>query len=161
MSLSRPNRGKDFEDTIKKAFEKVPNVSVDRLHDQMTGYKGSSNICDFIVYQYPIQMYVECKAVYGNTLPFSNITPNQKYGLNNKSSIKGVVAGILCWWIDKDITKFIPIDYILFLEATGKKSIRFDDASWQTYEIPGEKKRVFFEYDMQPLIRLLEKEVTQ
>lgn len=40
------NRGKQFENVIRKAFEKVPNVSVDRLHDQTNGFKGSQNICD-------------------------------------------------------------------------------------------------------------------
>lgn len=40
------NRGKQFEDVIKKSFLKVPNVSIDRLHDQTTLYKGSTNICD-------------------------------------------------------------------------------------------------------------------
>ena len=43
------NRGKQFEDVIKQAFLNVPDVSVDRLHDQMSGYFGSKNICDFIV----------------------------------------------------------------------------------------------------------------
>lgn len=41
------NRGKAFENIIKQAFEKVDGVSIDRLHDQMTGYKvTSANICD-------------------------------------------------------------------------------------------------------------------
>lgn len=40
------NRGKQFEEVIRKAFEKVPNVSIDRLHDQTTGFIGSQNICD-------------------------------------------------------------------------------------------------------------------
>ena len=40
------NRGKQFEKVIKEAFERVPGVSIDRLHDQTTGYVGSSNICD-------------------------------------------------------------------------------------------------------------------
>ena len=43
------NRGKQFEEVIKEAFESIPDVSIDRLHDQTTGYRGSSNICDFIV----------------------------------------------------------------------------------------------------------------
>ena len=47
------NRGKQFEDVIKQSFEKLEDVSIDRLHDQTTGYVGSSNICDFIVYRYP------------------------------------------------------------------------------------------------------------
>ena len=45
------NRGKKFEDVVRQAFEKVPNVSIDRLHDQTTGFKGSQNICDLIVYR--------------------------------------------------------------------------------------------------------------
>lgn len=40
------NRGKKFEDVIRVAFERVSNVSIDRLHDQTTHYKGSQNICD-------------------------------------------------------------------------------------------------------------------
>ena len=43
------NRGKQFEDVIKKAFLKVPDVSIDRLHDQTTGFLGSKNICDFVI----------------------------------------------------------------------------------------------------------------
>ena len=41
--------GKKFERVIKEAFERVDNVSVDRLHDQTNGFAGSANICDFIV----------------------------------------------------------------------------------------------------------------
>ena len=40
------NRGKKFEEVIRESFEKVPNVSIDRLHDQTNGFKGSQNICD-------------------------------------------------------------------------------------------------------------------
>ena len=40
------NRGKQFEDVIRQAFEKVPDVSIDRLHDQTNGFRGSQNICD-------------------------------------------------------------------------------------------------------------------
>ena len=62
------NRGKQFENVIKTAFEKVDGVSIDRLHDQTTGFKGSSNICDFIVYKEPYEYYIECKSVHGNLL---------------------------------------------------------------------------------------------
>ena len=81
------SRGKDFEKVIKECFELVPNTSVDRLHDQMNGFAGSTNICDFIVYHNPLIYYIECKSVHGNTLPFSNITKNQWQGLLAKSKI--------------------------------------------------------------------------
>lgn len=146
------NRGKDFEKVVREAFEILPNVSIDRLHDQMTGYVGSSNICDFIVYREPTEIYIECKSVYGNTLPFSNITDKQWNGLLEKSKIQGVVAGIMCWWIDHDETWFIPIDVLEDAKKVmGAKSINIKHPHMQGYWSPitGKKKRIFFEYDME------------
>ena len=155
------NRGKKFESVIREAFEKVPNVSIDRLHDQATGFRGSSNICDFIVYKEPYEYYIECKSVHGNILPFSNITDTQWNGLLEKSQIEGVFAGVICWWIDKDITKFIPIQALAWLDMVGYKSIRYDEGTSDNYlsdvvEIKGKKKRVFFDYDMQDFIERME-----
>ena len=154
------NRGKQFEDVIRQAFEKVSNVSIDRLHDQTTHYKGSQNICDFIVYREPYEYYFECKSVHGNTLPFSNITETQWNGLLEKSKIEGVFAGIICWWIDKDKTMFLPIQILDDLRRTGEyKSYRFDWFHWnglqKTIEIKGKKKRVFFDYDMEGFLNEL------
>ena len=148
------NRGKQFEDIIKQAFLKIPDVSIDRLHDQMTGYKvTSANICDFIVYKKPYEYYIECKSVHGNTLPFSNITTNQWNGMLEKSKIPGVFAGVICWWIDKNVTKFIPIQTLDYMKFNGYKSIRYDmgvpyGCSFYMIDIIGKKKRVFFDYDM-------------
>lgn len=151
------SRGKDFERIIRESFEKIPGVSVDRLHDQTTGYRGSQNICDFIVYKAPYQYYIECKSVHGNTLPFKNITDTQWGGLLEKSQIDGVRAGIICWWIDRDKTFFIPIEYLELLRLDNLKSIHVGMAQ-SAYsekkekfpiEIRGKKKRIFFDYDME------------
>lgn len=147
------NRGKKFEGVIRRAFEEIPGVSLDRLHDQTTGFKGSQNICDFIVYKEPYEYYIECKTISTNTLPFRNITDTQYRGLLEKAQIPGVYAGILCWWTEKDVTKYIPIGVIERMKNLGEKSIRysfyhrFNDID-KIYEIPGKKKRVFFDYDM-------------
>lgn len=151
------NRGKKFEEIIKEAFMKVPGVSIDRLHDQMTGYKvTSANPCDFIVYKQPYEYYIECKSVHGNTLPFSNITDNQWRGLLEKSKIPGVYAGIICWWIDKDATWFIPIEDLQEKKENGFKSIRFDQPGYYWVPIVGEKKRIFWDYDMTEFFRHFE-----
>ena len=151
------NRGKDFENAIKEAFEKVKGVSIDRLHDQTTGYKGSVNICDFIVYKEPYEYYIECKSIHGNTLPLSNVTDRQWNGLLEKSEIEGVYAGIICWWIDKDVTAFIPIQILQWAKENNFKSIPYNFIDlwlWQATNtkpiiISGKKKRVFFDYDME------------
>jgi hypothetical protein len=173
------NRGKKFEDVIRSAFEKVSNVSVVRLHDQTTGYLGSSNHCDFIVYRKPFEYHIECKSVHGNTLSihsipktdkhgvlhgfYGNITDTQWEGLLEKSKIEGVTAGVICWWIDKDVTLFIPIELLVDARKFGYKSIRYDfnlskvimgndlkvGKCVQPIAILGMKKRVFFDYDME------------
>lgn len=72
------NRGKQFEYVLKKQFEKIPDISVDRLYDITTGYINQNNICDFIVYKDGTLNYFECKAIHGNTLNFkSHIRENQ------------------------------------------------------------------------------------
>lgn len=146
------NYGKKFEDAIRESFEKVPGVSIDRLHDQTTGWKGSSNICDFIVYREPYEYYFECKSVHGNTLPFRNISATQWNGLLEKSFIEGVTAGIICWWVDRDRTLFIPIQTLQKLLNSGNVSYRYDWDSYDVVEIAGKKKRVFFDYDMEKFL---------
>ena len=158
------NRGKQFEEVIRKAMESVDEISVDRIHDQTTGFKGSQNICDFIVYRYPYQYYFECKSVHGNTLSFNKITETQWKGLLEKSKIPGVFAGIICWWIDKDTTAFLPIEMLQYLKNRGYKSVAYyanwveldvDAPDWNWCWIKGKKKRVFFDYDMRGFFNAL------
>jgi len=144
------NRGKQFETVIKEGFEKIKDVSIDRLHDQTTGYVGSSNICDFIVYKYPTLLYIECKSCHGNTWSLSNLTDNQYRGLLQKSRIMGVVAGVIVWWIDKDVTEFFTIEYLRYLKENDYKSIHYTNENGIV--IPGKKKKVFFDYDMEVLL---------
>ena len=155
MSLGNVNRGKQFENVIKEAFQKVPNVSVDRLHDQTTGYLGSVNVCDFIVYKKPYEYYIECKTVHGNTLPLGNITNNQWRGLIEKAKIDGVFAGVIIWFVDKDITMYVPIETLQALEKEGYKSVHYT-LTVGVMHITGKKKRVFFEYDMTTFFKLME-----
>ena len=157
------NKGKKFERIIKDAFESVPGVSIDRVHDQTTKYKGSKNICDFIVYKEPYEYYIECKSVKGNTLPFSNITDAQWEGLLMKSEIEGVRAGVICWWIEHDRTIYIPIQELDLMRSVGIKSLRWDeiddcDGDTLMLEIKARKKKVYFEYDMKEFLEVMEDE---
>lgn len=144
------SRGKQFEDIVKKAFEAVKDTVIVRLHDQTTGYFGSKNPCDFLIYHKPVLYVLECKSVRGNTLPFSNITEFQWNSLMSMGDVQGVVAGILCWWIDRDVTLFIPSQKLREYKDADFKSLRYDIYdNAGIYQLSGKKKRVFFEYDMQ------------
>lgn len=157
--MSKINRGKQFEKVIQQAFEKIPNISIDRLPDQQSGYIGSKNICDFVIYKYPYQYYIECKTTHGNTFPLSRLT--QFSELINKHYVKGVCAGVIIWWVDKDVTKFIPIDFIMQLQSKGIKSIRYDYTHFQIIPIQGKKKRVFFAYDIKQFIKDMEEYISE
>lgn len=153
------NRGKQFEDAIESAFKKCTDVSIDRFADPAAGYAGIRNICDFVVYSYPFQYYFECKSCYGNTLSiysnnpdkrYSNITNNQWEGLVEKSVIPGVEAGVIVWFIDHDVTAYVPIEHLAALRNNGAKSLNIKDLVNNTVphiRVPGRKKRVLFEYD--------------
>ena len=173
MAQNKVNRGKDFEGQVYDGFVKVPNVSIDRLPDPMAGYAGIKNICDFLVYRYPLQYYIECKSCYGNTFSinsndpkkkYGNITNNQWEGLLEKSKIPGVKAGIMLWFIDHDVTYWLDIRLLQRIKDEGFKSIHYypdwvdltgkTDNLW-TY-ITGQKRRVLFDYDMDEFLAEME-----
>lgn len=173
MAQNRVNRGKDFEGQVYSGFTQLPYVSIDRLSDPMAGYAGVKNICDFMVYKYPTQYYIECKSCYGNTMSihsndpkkkYGNITNNQWEGLLEKSKIPGVRAGILVWFIDHDATYWIDIRLLQKHRDAGNKSIAYHcdwvDFSRETDDlwtrIEGKKRRVLFDYNFIPFFEEIE-----
>ena len=144
------NKGKKFEEVIKNAFEKVEGVSIDRLRDAPRKLKGVDNPSDFIVYKKPHEIYVECKSHKGNTLPFFCIREEQIKGMTEKAKIAGVKCGVLIWYIDHDLTVWVPIDEVVSMIESGYKSINIKDLNYprNIIRIEGKKKRVYFDYDM-------------
>ena len=140
------NKAKQFEINVKNQISSLDDFIIIRLYDVMGGLTGVCNICDYIAYNYPTLYLLELKTHAGASLPFSAIRDNQWDGLYDavkKSS--GVVAGILCWYYEKDVTLFIPIALLEKRKKEGKKSIRFDDK--EAIVIGGVKKRTYFIYD--------------
>ena len=168
--MTKVNRGKDFEEQIRIAFENIPDVSIDRIPDQMGGFAGGSNVCDFIVYDCPSIYYLECKSFYGNTMSifsnpktnklgvkhgfYGNITDTQWKGLLEKSKIKGAVAGYMIWAIEWDKTFFISAEDMKAWRDAGHKSINMNEyMDIPHYAIKGQKRRVLFDYDMIPFLK--------
>lgn len=156
-------RGKDFEKEIRAAFQH-PDISIDRFPDPMAGYAGIRNICDFGVYQYPYSYYFELKQRKGNTLNFKyDITKDQWEGLQEKATIPGVVAGYIVWFIDHDVTAFVPAQELKRLQDAGAKSLNINDIQDNKVQhilAPGKKKRIMFTYDGQQFLKLLNKWAT-
>lgn len=87
------NLGKEAEKKIKEWLDRPDDgYSFDRLFDQMNGYYGSKNICDFTCYRSPNFYYIESKATWADRFDFSMISDNQHDKLLEKSKIKGVYA---------------------------------------------------------------------
>ena len=167
------NRGKKFEEVIQQAFEKVNGVNVLRVHDQTTGFAGSSNPCDFIVYHKPYLYTIETKSIHGNTFPIYSRNPKKKFGnisnfqweqLLKMSQVKGVRAGIIVWFIDKDETLWLDINLLERWRNAGHKSIH-SYPEWIEYVetdhdwcyLVGRKKRVYWDYNMVQFLRDMEK----
>ena len=152
------NRGKDFEGVVQDGLE-ATGTYVLRLYDPQGGYVGVANPCDFVCYRHGVMYMFECKAVHGNLLSIHSNNPKKAYGLvSNKqwtglkeAQQKGVIAGLIVWWVDKDITKFIPIQTANKLREEGAKSLKYDIEGGGIITIQGRKKRVFFDYDFNSL----------
>lgn len=141
--------GKKFEKHFADQMKSF-NYCYDRLKDDMSGWKGSGNVCDFTVFYKGHLFYIECKAIHGGTFNYKLIRDNQYFGLLEKSKFENIIAGVLVWFVDKDVTVFLPIDFIKSDKEGGVKSFNPDK------EIPapctlwrGTKKITYFNYDLQ------------
>ena len=161
-NVRKVNRGKDFEFEIKSCLEICQHVSLDRLPDQMSGYKGSKNICDYSMFCSPDMFYLECKSKYGNTLNYKgDVSEDQWNGLMEKSRIYRCIAGICIWYIDHDITVFCDIRDLNEHRLNGAKSLNIKDITGENcvphFIIDGIKKRVKFKYFGESFLRNLHK----
>lgn len=153
------DRGKEFELKFKKDFIRtVPDSSIDRIYDSVSGYKSVSNIADFICYKFPNLFFIELKSCKGASLPFLNITQYDK--LKDKVGILGVRAGVILWLYEKDIVMYIPISTITKMKNDGKKSVGLKaiEEGYNIKIIPSVKKRVFMDSDYSCLLELEEGE---
>lgn len=150
------NVGKNFEERFKEDFSRIPNSLVIRIPDQMSGYKASSNICDFICYVYPNIFLIECKSHAGASIPFANISQYDK--LKMKIGIKGVRVGVVLWLYEKDKVFYIPASTIKCMKEEGKKSVGLKavEEGYNIIEIPSTKLRTYMKSDYSILAMLEE-----
>lgn len=149
--------GKDAEKKIKEWLDR-PDEGYDfqRLPDQMTGFYGSSNICDFVLYKYPNHYWIESKSTWHSRFDFSMLTDNQYDGLLKKSKINGVDGIVIVLFASYQRAFWISIKEIDRLKQSGKKSLnilkidKWDIDYHEIKTIPNNRKKLL-DYDKEQL----------
>lgn len=143
--------GKKAEQKIKKWLDRPQDgYCFDRIPDQQTGFYGSKNICDFILFKAPNMYYIESKATWQDRFDFSMITKYQYENLLRKSKIQNVYGVIVILFAAEQRAFIIDINEIDKLKQTGKKSLnikKFDSWNIKYTEIQTiPSKKVFLDY---------------
>lgn len=119
--------GKDAEDKIREWLDRpTAGYCFDRIKDQMTGFYGSKNICDFTLFKAPYMYYIESKATWEDRFNFSMLTPTQHDGLLEKSKIQNVYGLVVVLFATQQRAFIIDINEIKQLEDSGKKSLNIN-----------------------------------
>lgn len=153
--------GKKFELKVRENLKQVPGISIDRLADNMSGFRNISNISDIIFYRYPFICYGEIKSHLGNTFPIANLTQYEK--LLAKKGIKGVRAGVILWLINHNHVIWIPIETFEQMKNDNVKSFNIkmltdNPNNYKFYDIPSTLRRTFMDTDYTKLFDYWEKE---
>lgn len=117
--------GKKAEAKIQEWLDRPEeDYCFDRIKDQMTGFYGSKNICDFTLFKDGRFFYIESKATYEDRFDFSMITEYQYDNLLKKSKLKDVYGVIIVLFATQSrafILNIRDIDYLI--NEKNKKSL--------------------------------------
>lgn len=122
--------GKKAEIKIKEWLDKPEmNYCFDRVVDQMNGFYGSKNICDFTLFIKPNFYFIESKATWNDRFDFSMLTETQHDGLLRKSEIDSVYGLVIVLFASYKRAFIFDINEIKKLEDTGIKSLNIKKIS--------------------------------
>ena len=150
------NKGKKFEELIKRDFAKLAGSKITRLYDPVGGYKAIKNVCDFIGYCYPYCFYFEAKATKGNTFNFSNLT--QYEALLEYVGTKGIYPGVLVWFYEHNKVVWCSIEYVKQLKDYGIKSINVNNPNSYDFEVNCEISRLYPKIDFKDFYTKISKD---
>lgn len=120
--------GKKAEAKIKEWLDHPEEgFCFDRIPDQLTGWFGSKNICDFTLFKAPNFYYIESKATYEDNFPFTKgvmITEYQYDNMLEKSKIAGVTSYVAVLFASYQRAFLFKIDDIdKQIQSGGPKSV--------------------------------------
>lgn len=117
------NLGKKAETKIREWLDRPEEgYCLDRIRDQMTGWYGSSNICDFTLFKAPNFYYIESKSTYADNFPISMLTDYQYSNMLKKACIEGVYSIVIVLFASYKRAFAINIKTIEQLKLAGIKS---------------------------------------
>lgn len=116
--------GKKAEAKIREWLDRPEEgYCFDRIPDQMTGFYGSKNICDFTLFKSPNMYYIESKATWEDRFDFNMLTQTQHDGLLAKSNISNVFGIVIVLFASYKRAFIFDIRHIAKLESEGIKSL--------------------------------------
>lgn len=114
------NLGKKAETKVKEWLDRPEEgYCFYRIPDQLSGFYGSTNPCDFILYKKPNFYFLESKATYNDAFPFSMITDYQRSEMLKRSKVEGVRSYIIILFASHQRAFLIDINDIEKQEADG------------------------------------------
>lgn len=127
---TRINEGKRFELDFKKS---VPDdIFYYRFRDPMPNFSGEntrfalSNICDCMLINQGVTLFLELKSVKGASIPLSNFRDNQIRDLKDAAKYEGIISGYLVNFRKYNRTWFMTskqLEEFLEVYREAKKSI--------------------------------------
>ena len=116
--------GKKAEHKIKEWLDHPESgYCFDRLPDQLSGFYGSKNICDFTLFKYPSFYYIESKATWQDRFDFDMISENQMEQMLKKSKIYEVYSIVIVLFATYKRAFMFQISDIQSLIDSGSKSL--------------------------------------
>lgn len=116
--------GKKAEKKIKEWLDHPElGYSFDRIPDQLSGFYGSRNICDFTLFKSPLFFYIESKATWRPRFDFDMISEYQMTHLLEKSHIENVWSIIIVLFATEKRAFILNIQDIQNMIENGHKSL--------------------------------------
>lgn len=155
--------GKKAEAKVKEWLDHPDlDLCFDRIPDQLSGFYGSKNICDFTFYKYPYYYYIESKASWKDSFSFSMISENQRTKMCEKAKIRGVRSIVIFLYATYQRAFIFNILDIQGLLDNGTKSLNIkkrEKWSIPTVEIPtiqSRKELLDYSGDLEDLVSKME-----
>ena len=143
--------GKKFEKQFRGCIPS--SVYYYRLKDDMSGFGGINNPCDYFIYDYPHLYLMELKTHKGKSIPFTALTNGQIFGLYEARKIRGIKAGFILNFRDIAETYYLDInDFMEFYNTTDRKSIPVAFCKEKGVVVEQTKIRVNYKYNIEKLL---------